>query len=159
LTDWRRSFESRDVCEEIIRKFHGQPIGEEGLLLQVRYADTPAQKDLKRITTERRQFRTNEYNVGAYGSSGAEAIALSPPLSVPSPMLPRASQIAHHLPSRLSGSWKRDNSIRYAIPFHNEVTLIPNRIYSSNGSAPVFKDLAHQAVKVSFAEPNAGKPE
>jgi hypothetical protein len=103
------SFESRDICEEIIKKFHGQPIGEEGLLLQVRYADTPAQKDLKRITTERRQFRTNEYNVGAYGGS-AEILALSPPLA--SPLLPRASQIARHLPaSRASGSWKREHSI------------------------------------------------
>lgn len=107
------SFESRDVCEEIIKKFHGQPIGEEGLLLQVRYADTESQKNLKRITTERRQFRTNEYNVGAYGGSAAEILALSPPLSVSSPLLPRASQIARHLPTtRVSGSWKRANSIR-----------------------------------------------
>jgi hypothetical protein len=102
------SFESRDICEEIIKKFHGQPIGEEGLLLQVRYADTPAQKDLKRITTERRQFRTNEYNVGAYGAA-ADIISLSPPM--PSPIVPRASQIARHLPtSRSSGSWKREHS-------------------------------------------------
>lgn len=36
--------------------------------MQIRYADTPAQKELKRITSERRQFRTNEYNVGAYGT-------------------------------------------------------------------------------------------
>jgi hypothetical protein len=108
-TNSYRSFESREICEEIIKKFHGQPIGEEGLLLQVRYADTPAQKDLKRITTERRQFRTNEYNVGAYGSS---VLALSPPLAVASPLLPRASQIARHFPSgRSSGSWKREHSI------------------------------------------------
>lgn len=85
------------------------------MLLQVRYADTPAQKDLKRITTERRQFRTNEYNVGAYGGpAAAEILAQSPPLTIPSPMAPRATQIARHLPtSRLSGSWKRDNSTRY----------------------------------------------
>lgn len=103
------SFESRDICEEIIKKFHGQPIGEEGLLLQVRYADTPAQKDLKRITTERRQFRTNEYNVGAYGAP-AEILTLSPPM--PSPLIPRTSMIARHLPvSRSGGSWKREHSI------------------------------------------------
>lgn len=36
--------------------------------MQIRYADTPAQKELKRVTAERRQFRTNEYNVGAYGT-------------------------------------------------------------------------------------------
>ena len=102
------SFESRDVCEEIIKKFHGQPIGEEGLLLQVRYADTAAQKDLKRITTERRQFRTNEYNVGAYGTS-ADVLALSPPIL--SPVGPRATQLARHFPtSRSSGSWKREHS-------------------------------------------------
>lgn len=78
-------------------------------MLQVRYADTPAQKDLKRITTERRQFRTNEYNVGAYGTP-ADIAALSPPVA--SPLLPRASQIARHLPSssRASGSWKRDTT-------------------------------------------------
>jgi len=102
------SFESRDVCEEIIKKFHGQPIGEEGLLLQVRYADTSAQKDLKRITTERRQFRTNEYNVGAYGTA-ADIAALSPPASTPT--APRAIQVNRHVPtSRSSGSWKREHS-------------------------------------------------
>jgi hypothetical protein len=107
-TDSPNSFESREICDEIIRKFHGQPIGEEGLLLQVRFADTPAQKDLKRITTERRQFRTNEYNVGAYGP-GSDILTLSPP--IPSPVLPRTSMIAHHLPtSRASGSWKREGS-------------------------------------------------
>lgn len=108
----KSSFENRDVCEEIIKKFHDQPIGEEGLLLQVRYADTQAQKDLKRITTERRQFRTNEYNVGAYGGSAAEILALSPPLSSASPLVPRASQIGRHFTtsSRASGSWKRDQS-------------------------------------------------
>lgn len=46
----------------------GMRLGEEGLALQVRYADTPSQKELKRVTSERRQFRTNEYNVGAYGT-------------------------------------------------------------------------------------------
>ncbi|KAK4107033.1 hypothetical protein N656DRAFT_720923 [Canariomyces notabilis] len=62
-------FETREECEEIIKKYHGVAIGDEGLLMQVRYADTPAQKELKRITAERRQFRTNEYNIGAYGTA------------------------------------------------------------------------------------------
>jgi len=73
------------------------------MLLQVRYADTPAQKDLKRITTERRQFRTQEYNVGAYGVS-----ALSSPVSTRS--LPRSTAIQHQLPEKISGSWKREAS-------------------------------------------------
>lgn len=52
----------------MVEKFHGRPVGEEGLLMNIRYADTPAQKELKRVTAERRQFRTNEYNIGAYGT-------------------------------------------------------------------------------------------
>ncbi|KAK0643623.1 hypothetical protein B0T16DRAFT_331142 [Cercophora newfieldiana] len=63
-------FETREECEDIIKKYHGACIGEEGLMMQqVRYADTPAQKELKRVTAERRQFRTNEYNIGAYGTA------------------------------------------------------------------------------------------
>ncbi|KHN94211.1 RNA binding protein MSSP-2 [Metarhizium album ARSEF 1941] len=61
-------FESREICDEIIKKYNGVGIGEEGLLMNIRYADTPAQKELKRVTAERRQFRTNEYNIGAYGT-------------------------------------------------------------------------------------------
>lgn len=38
------------------------------MVMNIRYADTPAQKELKRVTAERRQFRTNEYNIGAYGT-------------------------------------------------------------------------------------------
>ncbi|KOS17841.1 Sporulation-specific protein 5 [Escovopsis weberi] len=70
-------FESRDVCDDIIRKFNGIGIGEEGLQMNIRYADTPAQKELKRVTAERRQFRTNEYNIGAYGTP---LVGMSPTL-------------------------------------------------------------------------------
>lgn len=70
-------FDSRDICDEIIRKFNGVGIGEEGLPMNIRYADTPAQKELKRVTAERRQFRTNEYNIGAYGTP---LVGLSPAL-------------------------------------------------------------------------------
>ncbi|KAF0331773.1 Sporulation-specific protein 5 [Colletotrichum sp. SAR11_59] len=61
-------FESRDVCDAVIKQFNGIPIGEEGMVMNIRYADTPGQKELKRVTAERRQFRTNEYNIGAYGT-------------------------------------------------------------------------------------------
>ncbi|KYK59262.1 RNA binding protein MSSP-2 [Drechmeria coniospora] len=70
-------FEGRDICDEVIRKFNGVSIGEEGLLMNIRYADTPAQKELKRVTAERRQFRTNEYNIGAYGTP---LVGMSPTL-------------------------------------------------------------------------------
>ncbi|KAJ3568109.1 hypothetical protein NPX13_g6534 [Xylaria arbuscula] len=62
-------FESRDICDRVIEEFQGVKLGPDGLPMQIRYADTPAQKELKRITSERRQFRTNEYNVGAYGTT------------------------------------------------------------------------------------------
>ncbi|KAJ0166831.1 Sporulation-specific protein 5 [Colletotrichum tanaceti] len=61
-------FESRDVCDTVIKQFNGIPIGEEEMVMNIRYADTPSQKELKRVTAERRQFRTNEYNIGAYGT-------------------------------------------------------------------------------------------
>ncbi|PHH80783.1 hypothetical protein CDD82_1511 [Ophiocordyceps australis] len=70
-------FEGREICDEVIRKFNGVSIGEEGLLMNIRYADTPAQKELKRVTAERRQFRTNEYNIGAYGTP---LVGMSPTL-------------------------------------------------------------------------------
>ncbi|KAG6277904.1 hypothetical protein E4U48_000830 [Claviceps purpurea] len=70
-------FESRDICDEIIRKYNGIGIGEDGLIMNIRYADTPSQKELKRVTAERRQFRTNEYNIGAYGTP---LVGLSPTL-------------------------------------------------------------------------------
>ncbi|KFY22903.1 hypothetical protein V493_06258 [Pseudogymnoascus sp. VKM F-4281 (FW-2241)] len=101
-------FESRDICEEIIRTFHGQPVGDEGLLLQVRYADTPAQKDLKKVTTERRQFRTTEYNVSAYGSP-VDIASFSPPMT--SPGVSHMAQISGHLSQlKNAGSWKRNAS-------------------------------------------------
>lgn len=56
------SFEDRDICDEIIKVFHGKLVGEEQLPLQVRYADTSAQKRLKATTTKKRQYRSNEYN-------------------------------------------------------------------------------------------------
>ncbi|KAL2133897.1 hypothetical protein VTI74DRAFT_1462 [Chaetomium olivicolor] len=83
-------FETREECEDIIKKFHGATIGEEGMLMQVRYADTPAQKELKRITAERRQFRTNEYNIGAYGTAD---VGIHPSIYNPTPWNRRAGSM------------------------------------------------------------------
>jgi len=68
------------VCEDVIRRFHNQPVGRDAFLMQIRYADTPAQKELKRITAERRQYRTNEYNIGAYGT---HAVGMNPSIYSP----------------------------------------------------------------------------
>ncbi|KAI5868465.1 hypothetical protein GGS23DRAFT_602243 [Durotheca rogersii] len=61
-------FENRETCEDVIQEFVGRLIGHERLPLQIRFADTPRQKELKRVTAERRQWRTNEYNASAYGT-------------------------------------------------------------------------------------------
>ncbi|TAQ85938.1 hypothetical protein B7494_g5745 [Chlorociboria aeruginascens] len=124
-------FETHEICEEVIKKYHGTPAFEEGLFLQIRYADTPAQKDLKRVTTERRQFRAKEYNVAAYGT---EALTLGPQ---PSPTAyPRVNMIAQHLPRpKTGGSWQREASV------------------SSVGSVPTFtRDTNRSAVKVSLTQ-------
>lgn len=70
-------FESREICERIIRDYNGMKLGGDAHVqeMQVRYADTPAQKELKRVTAERRQYRTNEYNIGAYGT---HAVGMNP---------------------------------------------------------------------------------
>jgi len=37
-------------------------------MMNIRYAGTPLPKGLKHFTAERRQFRTNECDIGAYGA-------------------------------------------------------------------------------------------
>ncbi|TKA75948.1 hypothetical protein B0A49_03706 [Cryomyces minteri] len=57
-------FESRSVCEDVIRNFNNTPVrkqdGDEHLI-QIRYADTEQQKWLKQQTAASRQFRAAEY--------------------------------------------------------------------------------------------------
>ncbi|KAK2614352.1 hypothetical protein N8I77_001188 [Diaporthe amygdali] len=84
-------FESREVCEEVIKRYHGQAIGDECFLMQVRYADTPSQKELKRVTAERRQYRTNEYNIGAYGTM---AVGINPSIYNTQPSWGRTPRFA-----------------------------------------------------------------
>ncbi|KAI9721916.1 MAG: hypothetical protein M1812_001872 [Candelaria pacifica] len=63
-------FETREICDEIIAKFHGTSMGQEKLPLQVRYADTTGQKMLKTDATNRRQYKAAEYDVGVRGVDG-----------------------------------------------------------------------------------------
>ncbi|KAH0266981.1 RNA-binding domain-containing protein, partial [Aureobasidium melanogenum] len=56
-------FESRTVCEEVIKKFNNYKVnvaGEE-YTIQIRFADTQEQKQLKQQTAAARQFRSAEY--------------------------------------------------------------------------------------------------
>lgn len=71
------SFESRDICDEVIKKFNNTPVskpnGEEHLI-QIRFSDTHEQKMLKQQTAAGRVFRAAEYEVGV-----AQARALGTP--------------------------------------------------------------------------------
>lgn len=103
------SMENHDICEEVIAKYHGQVIGEHGNKLQIRYADTDEQKKLKNLTTERRQFKTHEYNTVVFGTAS--------PYQYPSPTsdgLP--SNVAPHVQGA-HGIWVPQPSIspRYVI--------------------------------------------
>ncbi|KAJ4332803.1 hypothetical protein N0V87_008088 [Didymella glomerata] len=70
-------FETRDICDEVIRKFNNTPVskpnGEEHLI-QIRFSDTHEQKMLKQQTAAGRVFRAAEYEVGV-----AQARALGTP--------------------------------------------------------------------------------
>jgi hypothetical protein len=60
-------FETRDVCEEVIKNFNNTPVSKPGgdeHLIQIRYSDTQEQKMLKQQTAAGRVFRAAEYEVG-----------------------------------------------------------------------------------------------
>ena len=60
-------FSSPEVCKAIVQNYNGRKVGEQGLPISIRFADTPEQKRLKAVTQERRQYKTNEYNMAAFG--------------------------------------------------------------------------------------------
>lgn len=71
------SFESREICDEVIKSFNNMPIskaGGEEHLIQIRFSDTHEQKMLKQQTAAGRVFRAAEYEVGV-----AQARALGTP--------------------------------------------------------------------------------
>jgi hypothetical protein len=72
------SFESREMCEEVIKKFNNtmvsKPGGEE-YTIQIRYSDTHEQKLLKQQTAAARSFRAAEFE---YGCIQAHRLGLLP---------------------------------------------------------------------------------
>src|SRR5215469_2884168 len=61
------SFETHDVCEEVIKEFDGTPVCREGgeeHIIHIRFADTHDQKMLKQQTAAARQFRAAEFEYG-----------------------------------------------------------------------------------------------
>ncbi|EME40619.1 hypothetical protein DOTSEDRAFT_65305 [Dothistroma septosporum NZE10] len=57
------SFETRDDCDEVIKTFNNHTIKSQGeeLQVQIRFADTQEQKQLKQQTQAARHFRSQEY--------------------------------------------------------------------------------------------------
>lgn len=73
----RHSFETREICDMIIREYNNKPCIKEGCedhLMQIRFSDTHEQKMLKQQTQAGRVFRAAEYEVGV-----AQARALGAP--------------------------------------------------------------------------------
>ncbi|KAJ9656649.1 hypothetical protein H2201_008476 [Coniosporium apollinis] len=71
-------FESREVCEEIIKNFNNTPVskpGGEEHLIQIRYSDTHEQKVLKQYTAAARAFRAHEYERGVMQARNGALLA------------------------------------------------------------------------------------
>ncbi|KAF2834424.1 hypothetical protein M501DRAFT_944233 [Patellaria atrata CBS 101060] len=68
-------FESRDICEMVIRDYNNKAItnkqGEEHVI-QIRYSDTQEQKVLKQQTAAARQFRAAEFEYGVLQARGGQ---------------------------------------------------------------------------------------
>lgn len=98
------SFESPEICEQVIRTFNNMTVGEgkHATELQIRYADTEKQKQLKTCTAERRQFKTNEYNEAVYGPGSPYAFYSPLSATFQSPVPVRAPGT--------SGTWSNQSS-------------------------------------------------
>ena len=77
------SFENREVAEKVLAEFHSVTAAD-GVKLNLRFADTKAQKQLKAQSNERRNYRKDEY---AYSVEHG---------TTPSPSLHRLQQTAQH---------------------------------------------------------------
>lgn len=96
-------FKSPQICEEVIKCFHGKKIsnGTDFTILQLRYADTNQQKMLKMETNHRRVFKANEYNTVVYGTgshyfeSPLSSISMSPLRGYPPSQPPSLSPNNH----------------------------------------------------------------
>ncbi|KAK9324844.1 hypothetical protein V1517DRAFT_316481 [Lipomyces orientalis] len=94
-------FVERNVAEDIISKFNGQPIGEGGMPIQVRFSDTEAQKRLKQVTLKKRSWRAHEYHLLA-AQRALEDYSMPKPLMY-KPFVLSPEAIPYPVPPALSG--------------------------------------------------------
>ncbi|KKK25220.1 hypothetical protein ARAM_001040 [Aspergillus rambellii] len=132
-------FETREIAENVLSEFHNI-VGEDGVKLLLRFADTKAQKLLKQQSNERRAYRAGEYNYSVEVVQG----------STPSPSLHRLQQTVSHLspnsqvsyvsPAGVGSSWTPATSISPSLPLvKNPVDNMRFNSWSSKNS-PVALD-------------------
>ncbi|KIV99572.1 uncharacterized protein PV09_08750 [Verruconis gallopava] len=83
-------FESREICEEVMKKFNNTPVSKNGgeeHVIQIRYSDTHEQKMLKQQTAAARQFRAAEFEYGCLqtGRHGPGLLSMPDRVSSTSP--------------------------------------------------------------------------
>jgi len=86
-------FENREVAEKVLADFHAVTAAD-GVKLNLRFADTKAQKQLKAQSNERRNYRKDEY---AYSVEHG---------TTPSPTLTRLQQTAAHFSPASQASYQ-----------------------------------------------------
>ena len=98
------SFETHDICEQVLDHFGKNPIqtGEDDATLQLRYADSEAQKQLKRDSAAHRGFKADEYNREAFGPNSPFYGTTITPV-YPSPI--------QAIPAKANGSWRRQGEV------------------------------------------------
>jgi hypothetical protein len=90
------SFESREICEDVIRDFNNHPVKKQGedeeYQIQIRYSDTQEQKHLKQTTALARQFRAQEFEYGVM--QARQRLMAEPPFvtAASTPLYPSANQ-------------------------------------------------------------------
>ncbi|KAH7043247.1 hypothetical protein B0J12DRAFT_578845 [Macrophomina phaseolina] len=118
-------FESRDICEEVIKKFNNTPVAVpdgEDHVIQIRYADTQEQKVLKQQTAAARQFRAAEFEYGVLQSRAANANgSLIAPQQRLSALTPTQKDGANEFENYLAGSNNQNYPQRYDRNFRNLV--------------------------------------
>lgn len=98
------SFESRDVCDQVMLEFNNTPIrkaeGDEHII-QIRYSDTHEQKMLKQQTAAARQFRAAEFEFGCLqtGRSGPGLMSLPERIAGASPAHTASPSVSDHGPT------------------------------------------------------------
>ncbi|KAF9885886.1 RNA binding motif, single stranded interacting protein 3 [Aspergillus nanangensis] len=115
-------FETREIAEKVLSDFHNL-VGNDGVKLLLRFADTKAQKLLKQQSNERRAYRAGEYNYSVEVVQGG---------STPSPSLNHLQQATSHFSPNSQSS--------YVSPVGVTSTWTPATTISPSSRYPLVKN-------------------